>query len=136
MLYEVKAKCGHVGRDWYVIKSFAIEADSGKEAAEIAKNKPRVKHHHRDAIQQVTPIDSIRYQEISVMNSADPYFRCHSIQDQRAFCPDLDLLPEASTVEKRERKDSKGTAVYWKKQRIRNPKKYINNYCFDEDYAS
>ena len=49
-MYEVCAKCGHVGRYNYVDKIFAVKASSGKEAAAKVRNFPRVKHDHKDAI--------------------------------------------------------------------------------------
>ncbi len=137
-MFEVEAKCGHVGRGWYVIKSFAVEADSQKAAARIARDIPRVKHHHPDAIRQVTEIDADRFQEIRIRNNNDPYFFCHSIQDQRAYCQELILFPEIpATVGKRNHKEENdGSVFYWRKQRIRHPKKYINNYCYEEGFAS
>ena len=49
-LFEVEAKCGHVGRKYFTLKVFPVKANSRKEAAAIVRNIPRVKHHHKDAI--------------------------------------------------------------------------------------
>ena len=48
--FRVTCKCGHVGRQFFVRVDFPVNADSGKEAAEIARFIPRVKHDHKDAI--------------------------------------------------------------------------------------
>ena len=71
--FEVLAKCGHVGRKHYVLKRFAIRAESANEAARITRNIPRVKHHHKDAIRSVTAVTPERYAEIVRENSADPF---------------------------------------------------------------
>ena len=134
MFYEVEAKCGHVGKSRYILKSFPVEAHSAAEAASKVRFSPRVKHHHPDAIRQVQVIDAPRYWELVAVHKADPYFACHSIQEQRRLCPNLDLLPEAQasldTVSKR---DACRRNVYVGKKKIRNPKKYINYYCDCED---
>lgn len=80
--FEVIAKCGHVGRNRYVPIKFAIEAKNGKEAAKIARQIPRVKHHQKYAILSVNRIDYDRYQEIRIANNNDPYLKCHSKQEQ------------------------------------------------------
>ena len=48
--FEVIAKCGHVGRNKYIPIKFAVEAESGKDAAAMVRRFPRVKHNHKDAI--------------------------------------------------------------------------------------
>lgn len=85
-LYEVKAKCGHVGRHYYTEKIFAVPATNGKEAAAIVRKYPRVKHDVKDAIIYVKKIDEKRLLEIYSMNDKDPYFKCSNIQEQRRTC--------------------------------------------------
>ncbi len=138
MKYEVIAKCGHVGRNNYVLKSFAVEAGSAAEAAAVARSLPRVKHHHKDAIRDVMEIDDARYLDILEMHRSDPYFRCHSIQEQRALCPEMELLPElhetyhSAMREQKNRKD-----YYIGKEKIRNPKKvFTRYYIMNEGLAS
>ena len=48
--YAVVTKCGHVGNGKYREVTFPINADSGKEAAEIARWIPRVKHHKKGLV--------------------------------------------------------------------------------------
>ena len=80
--YVVSAKCGHVGRNNYIIKNFYVKAESGEEAAEKVRNKPRVKHHRKDAIQSVNKITEEKYlQGIKEMRE-DMYFQVHSKQQQ------------------------------------------------------
>ena len=85
-MYEVCAKCGHVGRYNYVEKVFAVIASDGKEAAAKVRQFPRVKHDQNDAIRYVRKISEERYIEIINMNKMDPFFRCHNIQEQRKTC--------------------------------------------------
>lgn len=138
MLYEVQAKCGHVGKNMYTLKTFAISASSRAEAAALVCNLPRVKHHHRDAILRVVEIDWDRYHEIQQFNRQDPYFQCHSIQEQRHLCPNLTVYEE----EKKEDYRAKITSpqekpVFDGKQKIRNIKKYMrhNQYFEENDIA-
>ena len=133
-MYEVCAKCGHVGRNNYVEKIFAIKAMSGKEAAALARAIPRVKHNHNDAIRSVEIIDDIRFSEIIEQNANDPYFTCTNIQEQRAYC-DLEIFPEEDYIEDVFSKtDCEYATKYYKKQALRHPKKYINNYLYEQEY--
>lgn len=136
-MYEVCAKCGHVGRDNYIDKVFAIKAMTGKEAAAIARQLPRVKHHHKDAIRYVREIDSERYKEIMTMLKEDPYMQCRNIQEQRARCELRVCRDEHTKGRKRTAKaEGTGKSHYHHKKKIRNPKKYINNYISFEEYVS
>ena len=80
--YKVLAKCGHVGRNRYIIKSFYVKAENGKEAAKIVRDKPRVKHHHKDAIKEVIQIKYEEYINGIKIMSDDMYFKVHNRQDQ------------------------------------------------------
>ncbi len=51
--FIVTAKCGHVGRDNYIPIDFAVKAESASKAASYARDLPRVKHDHKDAILSV-----------------------------------------------------------------------------------
>ena len=84
--YEVEAKCGHVGRNNYIIKMFYVCAEDGKEAALKVRNSPRVKHHHKDAIRSVTEIDYDEYLNGLNKTSNDSYFLVHNSTQQRAIC--------------------------------------------------
>ena len=121
--FEVCAKCGHVGRNYYVEKVFAVVAEDGSAAARFTRNIPRVKHHQKDAIIYVNEIDADRFNEICQINDADPYFKCTSIQDQRRLCPEITVLCEHGE-ECRDRGEITGKRFYDGKKAIRNPKKY------------
>jgi len=126
-MYEVCAKCGHVGRNYYVDKIFAVKAESGKEAAAIVRNLPRVKHDHKDAIRYVEVIDESRFEEIRKTNSEDPYFSCKNIQEQRA-AGDIEKVEEERIIA-RARRNRECSGLYYGKQMIRNPKKYVKMYA-------
>lgn len=89
--YIVIAKCGHVGRSFYVEKEFPIRASSLSEAANLVRYMPRVKHHRKDAILSVREVDEEEYREALGKQNADPFFRCKNKQDQNLLCPELCL---------------------------------------------
>lgn len=129
-LYQVTAKCGHVGKNFYVIKTFPVKASNGREAAKIARNIPRVKHHHKDAILCVDEIEVTEYEKLIQKNNSDPYFHCSNIQEQRMYQEEIypeNLLQDTP-------KDTCGKTVYLGKALLRNPKRYMNNY-YTERYA-
>lgn len=134
-MFEVCAKCGHVGRNYYVDKIFVVRAENGREAARIVRNFPRVKHHHKDAIRYVIRIDEARYWEVRRMNDNDPYFFCHSIQEQRQMC-DITSLSEKTTITCEEEEVISRKRYYDGKKIIRNPKKYYNRERYKERYAA
>lgn len=80
--YKVITKCGHVGRKSYIPITFAINAESGKEASKVARNLPRVKHNRRFAIISCEEIMHDEYLEIKRINNNDPYLNCKNIQQQ------------------------------------------------------
>lgn len=125
--YEVKAKCGHVGRKNYLIKSFAVKAESAKIAASIVRNIPRVKHHHKDAIRQVIEITESRFHEINEFNRNDPYFCCACIQEQKLYDIGEILEEEESELDYREREEIR-KPIYIGKKLLRKPKKYLRGY--------
>ena len=80
--FKVVAKCGHVGRKHYVPVAFAVEAETGKEAAKLTRFFPRVKHDHKDAILDCKEVSYEEFQELKTINLNDEYLKCHSKQDQ------------------------------------------------------
>lgn len=98
--YEVEAKCGHVGRNNYIIKKFYVCAEDGKNAALKVRKSPRVKHHHKDAIRGVTEIDYNEYLIGLNETSNDSYFLVHNSTDQRAICQfaDNEIIREEQDV--------------------------------------
>lgn len=84
--YAVTAKCGHVGRGYYILIEFGVEAKDAKEGARIARSIPRVKHDHKDAIRKVREISREEYLKIQYRNYNDPYLKAHNKQDQETYC--------------------------------------------------
>ena len=87
--YAVTAKCGHVGRGKYVIKTFAVKAEDGKEAARIGRMIPRVKHHNKHCILDVTKITKEQFNALIEHNNNDQYLHCSNVQEQRKKCPEI-----------------------------------------------
>ena len=80
--YIVTAKCGHVGRMYYIPINFPIMAISAKEAAKIVRNMGRVKHDHKDAIQKVRHVSEEEYIQQIENNMRDPYLQFKSKHEQ------------------------------------------------------
>lgn len=135
MFYEVEAKCGHVGKSHFVIKSFPVIAESGEEAARIVRHKPRVKHHHKDAIRSVSPIGEQRYRALLYVHDTDPYFRCKNIQEQRELCLELLLIDEDIYEPEYKQENTILKKVYYGKEQLRHPKRYYRNYMNEDDVA-
>ena len=87
--YVVQAKCGHVGRGKYIVKEFPIRAFSRSEAAEIARQKPRVKHDYKDAIVDVEEVSREEYMVSLQLYESDPFMKSKSIQEQRYSCGNM-----------------------------------------------
>lgn len=137
MLYEVIVKCGHVGKRNYILKTVPVCAEDKAQAAAKARMMPRVKHDHPDAIRQVRVVDAPRFAELVAVHRADPYFQCHCIQEQRALCHDLELLPEKRSDRSFAGKNEPSKkALYAGKVSIRNPKRYQRFYGKSEDDAA
>ena len=129
-LFEVEAKCGHVGRKYFTLKVFPVKANSRKEAAAIVRNIPRVKHHHKDAIRRVEKITAERYEQLCSINSNDPYFSCKNIQEHRMKVETCDIYLEAE--DNVYEKEPSRKPIYMGKELLRNPKKYFKNYDYKE----
>ena len=97
--YKVVCKCGHVGKKHYIPVTFCVYAENGKEAAKIARNIPRVKHNHKDAIISCSRISFNEALKINEANSLDVYLKCSSIQEQRAYCHLDDRLMDDNIIE-------------------------------------
>lgn len=134
--FEVVAKCGHVGRGHYVPISFAIEARDGKEAARIARQLPRVKHHHKHAILSVSKINFERYQEIIREHHNDPYLRCRSKHEQIKIenLEDRTLIDPRNQRVKYDKKERQERVAYkLKKNRILD-KLYVEDLAYAYEY--
>ena len=94
--FKLQAKCGHVGRNHYILKWFYVKALTGEDAAKVVRDKPRVKHNQKDAIRDVIEISLDNYLAGIKTNSKDMYFKCSNKQDQEYYkCVKLEeIYPE------------------------------------------
>lgn len=98
--YRVKVKCGHVGRNNYLPKTFYIKAEDGKEAASKARKIPRVKHDKKFAILETEKITKEEYLEGIRINKEDSFLKVTNVQEQRVLCPNLEeeIIREEETI--------------------------------------
>lgn len=123
--YAVTTKCGHVGRNKFIVKTFAISAEDGKEAAEIARWIPRVKHHDKYCVLDVKKISYEAFKLLVEKNNNDNYFKCSSIQEQDKLCPEI--YKEAQYT-------NNDNDKYKKDRRDRVNKNIIKNRVYENDY--
>ena len=123
--YEVTAKCGHVGRGYYIPIGFAVRAETASEAATVTRDFPRVKHDHKDAILSVREVDPFEYDDLQKVNRYDPYLQCKSKREQMQ---EYDAICNRLVEERRNsfysEKELSEKAVYDGKKRIRNVRRY------------
>lgn len=131
--YEVVAKCGHVGKKYYVLIKFAVIAEDGREAAKMVRRFPRVKHNHKDAILSVSKIDYERYLEVVEMNQNDLYLKCHSRREQKLIENLKERLEEDSHNQKvKHDKQARLDRVAYKIKKI----KILEKFSWEDlDYA-
>lgn len=103
--FRVIAKCGHVGRCNYIPIAFPVIAESGKEAARVARNIPRVKHHQKFAILRCDKITYEDFEELKRINESDPYLKCTNKRE----LSEISNLEERVVNEKYHKKDAKKT---------------------------
>lgn len=137
MMFEVEVKCGHVGKNHYILKTVPVIAENKKAAAAKARLLPRVKHDHPDAVRQVRVIDAPRYAELVKVHRTDLYFQCRSIQEQRELCNDLEIFLEVPQKQKsRRRTEPQERVRFVGKERVQNLKRYLKYYVVSEDIAA
>ena len=119
--FAVQTKCGHVGRNYYIPITFAVVAESKKEAARIGRLIPRVKHNHKDAIIDVREIDHDEYVIIRTENSTNEYLKCNSIQEQNRNWTNLYSLKEEDgyNIKKIYSKESRKERINYKMKKIK-----------------
>ena len=123
MYYQVNAKCGHVGKENYILIAFPIKANSAKEAAKITRSIPRVKHDWKDAIVSVNEINYEEYKLLQLSNSNDEYLKCKNVQEQKI----IENLEERIIYQIHDEVEEK--LYIWKsKKAIKNMKKYFKFY--------
>ena len=121
--YAVHCKCGHVKPNRYVEIVFAIEAESGSEAAKIARSFSRVKHNRKNAIINCYQISQEKYREIIKINKMDPYLKCKNIQEQRMIKGFEDrIMYETPTICKKKTRQERKEFIRFK---LRKQKEFI-----------
>lgn len=81
--FKVNVKFGHVGKNNYYNGYLYVSAENKKVAANIARQYPRVKHDHWDAILGVEELDYETFKSEESKNKELCYFSCYNIQQQR-----------------------------------------------------
>lgn len=127
--FAVDAKCGHVGKNKYVIKTFPVYASNRRDAAKLVRNFPRVKHHHKDAILNVSTISLDKYLEIKSRNDLDPYFHCTCVQDQRMY-EEPEIFDEVEFIDnfRKKKVEKSHKPIFIGKMEVRNPKRYYTKF--------
>ena len=87
--YEIKAKCGHVGKNNYYVGTLYLYGENGRDAAASARRHSRVKHDHKDAILSVKEISYDAYLKGKADSKKSVYWTSTCIQQQRMNCPEL-----------------------------------------------
>ena len=87
--YEIKAKCGHVGKNNYYVGTLYLYGENGRVDAAYARRHPRVKHDHKDAILCVKEISHDEYLKGKAETRKSVYWTSTCIQQQRMNCPEL-----------------------------------------------
>ena len=122
--YIVKAKCGHVGRNKYIVIDFPVIAENGKEAAKKARKYPRVKHDQKGAIINVTKVTYEDYLKCLENNNNDMYLKCKNRQEQNKIEDFYERINYISVDIKEKPVDNR----WFHKVLVRNYKKYVLNY--------
>ena len=130
--YKVHAKCGHVGRNRYILKWFYLKANSGEEAARIIRFIPRVKHHHKDAIREVVKIDLDEYVSGKKIMASDIYFNVHNSSDQKLYncIKQEDVYPEVE--EKKYKKNRNGQRLKYESLKKEWKRELRGGITYDE----
>ena len=134
--FRVTCKCGHVGRQFFVRIDFPVNADSGKEAAAIARQLPRVKHDHKDAILNCVEIDYEEYQILQKINNNDPYLKCKNPQEQAHIFGFAERLESEPRFAREINKSRKNVVEFKNKKRNYAEKSYISYQMDYENWSS
>lgn len=138
--FSVETKCGHVGKLNCVWIKFAISAESAKEAAEIARQIARVKHHHKNAIKEVIEITVDEFLKLKAINDADPYLHAKNHREQlqiEGFEERIEL--DEYNIAKKHQKSSKKESLEFRVKRANAKEKShkcaLKEYFYEEAIA-
>ena len=138
--FSVKTKCGHVGKFHCVWIDFAVAAENAKEAAEIARQIARVKHHHKNAIKEVIEITVDEFLKLKAINDADPYLHAKNHREQlqiEGFEERIEL--DEYNIAKKHQKSSKKESLEFRVKRAnakeKSHKRALKEYFYEEAIA-
>ncbi len=138
--FSVETKCGHVGKLNCVWIKFAICAESAKEAATIARQLARVKHHHKNTIKEVVEITVDEFCKLKAINDADPYLHAKNHREQLQIEGfeeriELDEYNIARKHEKTSKKESLEFRIKRAQTREKSHKRALKEYFYEEAMA-
>lgn len=138
--FSVKTKCGHVGKLNCVWIDFAIVAESAKEAAAIARQRARVKHHHKNSIKEVVEITMDEFYKLRALNDADAYLHAKNHREQLQIEGfedriELDEYNISKNSQKTSKKDSLEFRVKRAQTREKSQKRALKEYFYEEAMA-
>jgi hypothetical protein len=127
--FEVTAKCGHVGRGQFYTGLFYVRAEDGSAVAAIVRMMPRVKHDHKNAILAVIKVDYTAFRTGQLLHRANPYFNCHSVQEQRLRLAEIadGIQEETHSEYERRRQDDRLAKLEVLRRQYRKMNKYGDN---------
>jgi hypothetical protein len=138
--FSVKTKCGHVGKLNCVWIDFAIVAESAKEAAAIARQIARVKHHHKNTIKEVVEITVDEFCKLKAINDADPYLHAKNHREQlqiEGFEERIEL--DEYNIARKHQKSSKKESLEFRVKRAnakeKSHKRALKEYFYEEAIA-
>lgn len=128
--YIVTCICGHVGAHYGRLTNFAVKAESKRGAAKIARDIPRVKHHHKEAIKEVREVSCEEYEHQAMLNMQDGFLK--SKNRRESFMNGFDFserqsLESITTIirrESRKKNNTDGRYNFYGK----SEKAYVNRY--------
>ena len=138
--FSVTTKCGHVGRLNCVWIKFAICAETAKEAAAIARQIARVKHHHKNAIKEVVEITVDEFCKLKAINDIDPYLHAKNHREQLQIegfeeRVELDEYNIARKHQKSSKKESLEFRVKKAQTREKSHQRALREYFYEEAMA-
>ena len=138
--FSVETKCGHVGKLKCVWIPFAICAESAKEAAAIARQKARAKHHHKNTIKEVIEITVDEFCKLKAINDADAYLHAKNHREQLQIEGfeeriELDEYNIAKKHEKTSKKESLEFRVKRSQTREKSHQRALREYFYEEAMA-
>lgn len=138
--FSVETKCGHVGKLNCVWIKFAISAESAKEAAAIARQKGRAKHHHKNTIKEVVEISIEDFYKLKARNDLDPYLHAKNHREQlqiEGFEERIEL--DEYNIAKKHQKSSKKESLEFRVKRAdakeKSHKRALKEYFYEEAIA-